>query len=106
MFAVIEIGGRQYKVAEKQQIEVEKLEGDAGKSLKFNKILLLADENGKVEAKIGQPYLAGASVEAKIIDQFRGEKVIVHKFIAKKRHSKTHGHRQNYTRLEITGIKG
>jgi large subunit ribosomal protein L21 len=103
MFAVVEIGGRQYRVTPNEKIEVELLDADPGKSLKFNKVLLYAEKDDS--AKIGQPYLSGAEVSAKVVEHFKGEKIRVFKFIAKKRHSKTQGHRQNYTRLEITGIK-
>lgn len=103
MFAVVEIGGRQYKVSANDKIEVEKIDLEAGKSITFDKILLISDEKG-TDAKIGMPYIKGASVEAKVLEQFRGEKIRVFKFIPKKRHQKTQGHRQNYTYLEIVGI--
>lgn len=103
MFAVVEISGRQYRVTPNEKIEVDLLEAEPGKSLTFNKVLLYAESEDK--AKIGQPYLSGASVEAKVIEHFKGEKIRVFKFIPKKRHQKTQGHRQNYTRLEITDIK-
>lgn len=104
MFAVVEIGGRQYKVAPKETIEVELLHEEPGKTVKFNKVLLVAESEAK--AKIGQPYVEGASVSAKVVEHFKGEKIRVFKFIPKKRHSKAQGHRQNYTKLEITDIKG
>ena len=104
MFAVVEIGGRQYKVTPNEQFEVEKLEEETGKTIKFDKILLVSEENG-TNLKVGQPYIEGASVSAKVVDQFKGEKIIIHKFTAKKRYARTQGHRQNYTRLEITDIK-
>ncbi|MFA5829067.1 MAG: 50S ribosomal protein L21 [Candidatus Gracilibacteria bacterium] len=104
MFAVVEIGGRQYKVTPNEKIEVEKLPNEAGESLVFDKVLLISDEKGQ-DAQIGKPYLKGAKVEAKVVENFKGDKIIVHKFIAKKRYSKTKGHRQNYTRLEILEIK-
>ena len=104
MFAVVEIGGRQYKVSPKDKIEVEKLDIEEGKDVSFDKILLVAGDAGE-EVKIGQPYLKGVHVEGKIVKQFKGEKILVVKFIAKKRHKKTQGHRQNYTMVEITDIK-
>ncbi len=103
MFAVVEIGGRQYKVTQNEKIQVELLETEAGKDIKLDRVLLLADETGK-ETQIGQPYLKGVSVDAKVLKHYKGEKIRVFKFIAKKRHSKTQGHRQNYTQLEITAI--
>lgn len=103
MFAVVEIGGRQYKVAPNEKIDVELQDAEAGKSLKFNKVLMVS-ENDK-DANIGMPYVAGATVEAKVVKHFKGEKIRVFKFTPKKRYKKTQGHRQNYTQLEITGIK-
>lgn len=102
MFAVVEIGGRQYKVAQNDKIDVELLETEPGESIKFNKVLLVSS-NDK-DANIGMPYLKGATVEAKVIKHFKGEKIRVFKFTPKKRYKKTQGHRQNYTQLEITGI--
>ena len=103
MFAVVEIGGRQYKVAAKDLVQVEKLDTEAGKDVSFDRILLIA---GDGDTKIGQPYLKEAKVEAKVVKHFKGDKIRVFKFIAKKRHQKTQGHRQNYTLLEIKEIKG
>lgn len=103
MFAVVEIAGKQYKVTPNEQIEVDLLDQKEGDNVKFDKVLMVAESEDK--AVLGHPYVKGASVEAKVVEHFKGEKVIVFKFIAKKRHSKTQGHRQNYTRLEITGIK-
>jgi large subunit ribosomal protein L21 len=102
MFAVVEIGGRQYRVTTNDKIEVELLETEAGKSLTFDKVLLVSEDDKS--ANIGMPYVKGASVEAKVVKHFRGEKIIVFKFTPKKRFKKTQGHRQNYTQLEITGI--
>ncbi len=104
MFAVVEIGGRQYRVTQNEEIEVELLDEEPGHSLKFNRVLMMADSDTK--ARIGQPYLAGAEISAKVVEHFKGPKIRVFKFTPKKRHSKTQGHRQNYTRLEITDIKG
>jgi len=103
MFAVVEIGGRQYRVSPEKTIEVELLDASPGTNLKFNKVLLYAEANQ--QAKIGQPYLKNAEVAAKVVEHFKGDKIRVFKFIPKKRHSKTKGHRQKYTRLEITSIK-
>ena len=104
MFAVVEIGGRQYKVAKDEKIEVELIHEEPGKVIKFNKVLLVAESDSK--AKIGQPYVTGACVTTKVLEHYRGEKIRVFKFIPKKRHSKAQGHRQNYTYLEITSIEG
>jgi large subunit ribosomal protein L21 len=104
MFAVVEIKGRQYKVSPKDKVEVDLMEDEPGKTVKFKKVMLVSDS--EKTAKIGEPYLAGASVDAKVLEHFKGEKIRVFKFTAKKRYAKTQGHRQTYTRLEITDIKG
>ena len=104
MFAVVEIGGRQYRVTPNETIEVELLEAEAGKPITFKEVLMLAKSD--TQAEIGKPYVNGASVEAKVVEHFRGEKIRVYKFTPKKRYRKTQGHRQNYTKLEITGING
>jgi large subunit ribosomal protein L21 len=104
MFAVVEISGRQYKVSQNDKVEVDLLDAEPGKNLKFDKVLLLAESD--TEAKIGKPYLEGATVDATVVEHFKGEKIRVFKFRPKKRYSKSQGHRQNYTRLEITAIKG
>ncbi len=104
MFAVVEISGKQYKVSQNDKVEVDLLPEEPGKSVKFDRVLLLADS--EKDARIGKPYLEGAVVDAKVIEHFKGEKIRVFKFRPKKRYAKSQGHRQNYTRLEITGIKG
>jgi len=103
MFAVVEISGKQYKVSPKDQIEVSRLTDDEGKTVKFDTVLLYGESDSK--AKVGQPYVAGASVEAKVLEHGKGEKINVFKLKPKKRYQKTYGHRQPYTKLEITGIK-
>lgn len=103
MFAVAEISGRQYRVTLNEKIEVDLLEAEPGQKMVFDKVVLYAEADDK--ATIGKPYLEGASVEATVVEHFKGEKIRVFKFIPKKRHQKTRGHRQHYTRLEITAIK-
>jgi len=102
MFAVIETGGKQYKVEVKSQIEVEKLDSEKGKSIKIDKVLLTSD---KGKTKVGTPYISGASVSAKVLEEKKGEKIRVFKMKPKKRYQRTIGHRQKYTVLEITDIK-
>lgn len=104
MFAVVDINGKQHKVAEKDTIQVEKLDAQPGKTVKLDHVVLLA--SSEKDAKIGAPYVKGASVEAKVMRHFRGEKIRVFKFKAKKRYSRTQGHRQELTKLEIVSIKG
>jgi len=101
MFAVIKTGGKQYKVAKDDVIEVEKLDAAAGKSVELKDVLMLG-EGGKVE--IGQPLVKGASVKAEVVKQTRGEKVIVFKKRRRKNYRRKKGHRQDLTVLKITAI--
>jgi large subunit ribosomal protein L21 len=102
-FAIIETGGKQYKVSVGQKIKVEKLKAEIGSNFIFDKIMLLGDsESG--EAKIGTPYVADAKVEAKVIKQSRTDKKIVFKYHSKTRYRKKKGHRQPYTEVEIIKI--
>ncbi|MBU1446358.1 50S ribosomal protein L21 [Patescibacteria group bacterium] len=102
MFAIVEITGKQYKVSENDQIEVDTLNLEEG-TVKFDKVLMYAKDDKNTE--IGNPYIKNAVVEAEIIGEKRGEKVRVFKMKAKKRYSKTIGHRRNFTVLEIKSIK-
>jgi large subunit ribosomal protein L21 len=101
MFAVIKTGGKQYKVAKDDVIEVEKLDAAAGKTVELKDVLMLG-EGGKVE--IGQPLIKGASVKAEVVKQARGEKVIVFKKRRRKNYRRKKGHRQDLTVLKITAI--
>jgi large subunit ribosomal protein L21 len=100
-FAVIETGGKQYKVAPGEKVKVEKLDAKEGDSFKFDKVLLTADGD-KVE--IGTPNVNGAVVEAKVLKQGRADKVLVFKYHSKTRYRKRKGHRQMFTELEIVKI--
>ena len=99
MFAVIKTGGKQYKVAEGDTLRVEKLESKDGKVV-FEDVLLVV--NGEV--KVGQPIVSGAKVSAKIIEEGKGDKKIVFKYKSKTRQHKKKGHRQPYSKIEITKI--
>lgn len=99
MFAVIKTGGKQYRVAEGDVFEIEKLKVKSEK-LEFNEILLVS--NGEV--KIGKPFVDGAKVEAKILEEGKGDKKIVFKFKSKTRQHKKKGHRQPYIKIQITKI--
>jgi large subunit ribosomal protein L21 len=103
MYAVIASGGKQYRVSEGDLVRVEKLKGDAGDKVVFGDVLMLGD--GK-KAKVGTPKLAKASVEAQITAQDRARKVIVFKFKRRKKYRRKQGHRQPFTELRITKIKG
>ena len=105
MIAVIQTGGKQYKIKEGDTLRVEKLGDDVaeGKTVKFDHVLLVAEEDGK-NMKLGTPTVSGASVEAKVLKNGRAKKVVVKKFKAKVRYAKTYGHRQPFTEVEITKI--
>lgn len=102
MYAVIETGGKQYRVSPGATVKVESLPGDPGTAVTFDKVVAFVNESG--ELKIGSD-IANAKVSATIDEQGRGEKVIVFKFKRKKQYRKTIGHRQNYTQVTVTGIE-
>ena len=103
MFAIVETGGKQIRVAKGDKIKVEKLNGKEGDKIVLDKVLLLAESDEK--AVLGKPLVDGASVEAKILSHDRAKKIIVFKFKPKKRYQKKQGHRQDFTEIEITKIK-
>lgn len=100
-FAIIETGSKQYKVAEGVKIKIEKLDGEEGAAVVFDKVLLSA--NGDV-VEVGAPYIDGKIVEGKILQQARAKKVIVFKYHSKTRQRKKKGHRQHFTEVQITKI--
>lgn len=101
MYAIIETGGKQYRVKEGDQITVEKLNAADGEQIAFDKVLVLGD--GK-DAKVGTPYVDAATVFGEVVSSGKGKKVIIFKYKAKKDYRKKQGHRQPYTLVEITGI--
>jgi len=101
MYAIIETGGKQYKVKEGDIITVEKLTVDAGSSYTFDKVLSLV--NGE-ESSFGAPYLDGASVSASVLGDGKGKKVIAYKYKSKKNYHRKKGHRQPFTKLKIDSI--
>jgi large subunit ribosomal protein L21 len=101
MFAVIETGGKQYRVAKDDVITVERLPGEAGGSIAFERVLMVGQG---AEVKVGQPVLAGARVTAEIVEQSRADKIIVFKKERRKNYRRKRGHRQHQTVLRITGI--
>ena len=103
MYAVVETGGRQYKVAEGQTIEVEKLPYEVGESIQLDRVLMIADDDGDV--RVGQPAVEGAVVSATVVGHKRGKKIIVFKYKPKVRYRRKQGHRQTYTRLRIDRIQ-
>ena len=102
MYAIIESCGKQYKVAEGDVVFFEKLDAEEGKKVTFDKIILVSEE-GKVQ--VGNPYVKGVKVEGKVVSHGKGKKIIVFKMKAKKNYRRKQGHRQPYTKVEITTIK-
>lgn len=102
MYAIIESCGRQYKVAEGDVVFFEKLDVEEGKKVTFDKVVLVSEDK-KVE--VGAPYVKGVKVEGKVVANGKGKKIIVYKYKAKKNYRRTQGHRQPYTKVEITKIK-
>ena len=100
MFAVIQTGGKQYLVKPGMVLTIEKLSGEAGGEIVFDKVLLLADEAGG-EVKLGTPYLSGVSVVATIEAQGRSKKIRVVKYKRKVRYKRVHGHRQHVTKVKV-----
>lgn len=103
MYAVIETGGKQYRVQEGDVVFVEKLDVAEGESVNFDKILLLSNE-GNLSA--GKPYVEGAKVEGTVLEQGKAKKIIVFKYKAKKNERKKKGHRQPFTKVKIEKILG
>lgn len=101
MFAVVEIAGQQFKVEKGMKLDVQKLDAAEGESVSFKTVMLVADG---AKVKIGEPYVVGPVVTAKVIEQFKDDKVRVFKKNAKKRYTRNKGHRQNLTKLEITEV--
>ena len=101
MYAIIETGGKQYKVTEGSMIKVEKLAVEAGTAYAFDKVLVVSDDNG---VKVGAPYVEGAKVNATVIGDGKAKKVIIYKYKPKKGFHKKNGHRQQYTMLKINSI--
>ncbi len=103
MYAIVEIAGQQFKVSKDLKVYVHRLEGKEGDAISFAKVLLL-DDNGSIT--IGAPAIEGASVEAKVIQHLKGEKVIVFKKKRRKGYKVKNGHRQSLTQIQISGITG
>lgn len=101
MYAIVEIAGQQFKVSKDQKVFVHRLANEEGSKVSFEKVLLL-DDNGTIT--IGAPAIEGASVEAKVLQHLKGEKVIVFKKKRRKGYKKKNGHRQSLTQIVIEGI--
>jgi len=99
MFAIIETGGKQYKVSPNDVIRIEKLAGAAGDTITFDRVLM-------VDGKVGEPTLSGASVTGTVLEQTRNDKVIIFKKRRRQNSRRKNGHRQHVTVVRITGIAG
>ena len=102
MYAVIETGGKQYKVQEGDIVFVERLSGEENSQVVFDKIIAIGDGS---DIKVGAPYVDGATVEANLVKNGKDKKVIVYKMKPKKNYRRKQGHRQPYTKVQITAIK-
>jgi len=101
MYAVLETGGKQYRVQEGDVVYVEKLNAEEGQEINFETVLAVATDKG---LEVGTPYVKTASVAAKVIKHGKNEKIVVFKYKAKKNYKKKQGHRQAYTKIEIAKI--
>ncbi len=101
MYAVFQTGGKQYRAATGDTIDVEKIDAEKGATVELDRVLMVGEGE---EVRIGTPFLEGGKVTAKVVEQGRGEKIRIIKFKRRKHHMKRAGHRQYFTRLEITGI--
>ena len=102
MYAIIETGGKQYRVQEGDVLNIEKLNVEAGDVVEFDKVLVLAGE----ELKVGAPYVEGAKVVGEVVENGKAKKVIIFKYKAKKDYRKKQGHRQPYTMVKIEALGG
>ena len=103
MFAVIQTGGKQYKVIEQDIIFVEKLDANEGDEIVFDSVMALSNDNG---FKVGTPTVDGAKVTAKVLKNGKGKKIYVFKYKSKKNEKKKIGHRQPFTKVQIVKIEG
>jgi large subunit ribosomal protein L21 len=105
MYAVIQSGGKQYRVQPGDVVQIEKLEGDVGSAVQFKEVLMVAKPSQDASTIwLGKPTLNGASVEGEIVGQGRGEKILIIKMKRRKGYRKTQGHRQFYTQILVTGL--
>lgn len=101
MYAIVNIAGQQFKIQEKQQIFVHRLDAEEGADVKFNEVLLV-DNAGKIN--VGTPVISGASVAARVLNHVKGDKVIIFKKKRRKGYERKNGHRQQFTKIEINSI--
>ena len=100
MYAIIATGGKQYRVSEGDTIYIDKVNQEDGSAISFD--VLMVENNGEI--KVGNPTVEGAKVEGKVVAQVKGEKIMIYKYKSKKNYHRRQGHRQPYTKVEITAI--
>ena len=105
MYAVIQTGGKQYRVEPGQTVQVETLPGEKGAKVVFDQVLMVSSGDGG-NVNIGKPMVSGAKVTGEIVEQGRGDKLVVFKFRRRKNYVRRNGHRQNYTAVKIAEITG
>jgi len=103
MYAVFKTGGKQYRAAKGDKLKIEKLDVAEGDSVEFDEVLLVGEGES---VKVGTPILSGSKVQAKVVVQARDKKIDVIKFHRRQNYRRTHGHRQQFSLVEITGITG
>ena len=103
MYAVIQTGGKQYRVKSGEQVKVELLAAEVGSTVSFDRVLMLGEGDG---VKVGAPFVSGAAVKATVVAQGRGEKIRIFKLRRRKHFAKTQGHRQGFTEVRIDEIVG
>ena len=100
MYAIISAGNKQYRVSQGETIYIDKVNQEDGSAISFD--VLMVENNGEI--KVGNPTVAGAKVEGKVVAQVKGEKIMIYKYKSKKNYHRRQGHRQPYTKVEITAI--
>ncbi len=103
MFAVIESGGKQHRVEEGEVLRLEKLAAGPGETVTFDRVLLIAEGD---DIKVGTPFVDGGEVTAEVVGEGRGDKLTVIKFKRRTNYHRKQGHRQSYTEVRVTGIRG
>ncbi len=101
MYAIVQTGGKQYRVSEGDIICVEKLNAEAGSEISLDEVLVIGGEEG---IKVGKPFVEGAAVKAEVLENGKGKKLVIFKYEAKKDYRRKQGHRQPYTKLQIKAI--
>jgi large subunit ribosomal protein L21 len=102
MYAVVNTGGKQYKVQKGETLRIEKIPGEVGSSVTFDKVLMLADGEN---IRVGQPVLENVAVQARIVEQDKAKKILIFKYKRRKRYRRKNGHRQPFTAIRIDGIE-